>query len=140
MTAIGVHDVRMGESASSRDPWLRPREQSRRLRRDMNFHERLLWSRLRSGRACGLHFRRQHRIGSFFVDFACLSHRLVVEVDGESHTHHDRDRTRDALLAKAGWHVIRITNQDVLRDLDGVVAGIAAVAETRSPRDGRRKD
>ena len=44
-----------------------------------------MWSVLRSKQVCGLKFRRQHPIGPYFADFACVSKKLVVEIDGSSH-------------------------------------------------------
>jgi very-short-patch-repair endonuclease len=49
----------------------------------MNDAEVILWSRLR--RHPSLKFRRQHPIGPYIADFACLSARLVIEADGDTH-------------------------------------------------------
>ena len=86
--------------------------------------EVILWSFLRKRRQQGLRFRRQHPLGPYITDFACIAARMVIEVDGASHwtdegRHHDRQRT--AYLEAQGWHVIRICNDDVYRNLDAVL-------------------
>jgi very-short-patch-repair endonuclease len=88
--------------------------------------ERLLWQALRSGQIGGLKFRRQHPIGPYVVDFYCHSTGLVVEVDGMSHgdkIQQDAERTR--LIESHGFRVLRVTNEDVMGDLDAVTREIA---------------
>ena len=67
---------------------------ARKLRRSMTLPEVLLWNALRTRPNC-LKFRKQHPIIGYVADFACLSHRLIVEVDGESHNRSDQPK-RDA--------------------------------------------
>ena len=86
--------------------------------------EVILWSFLRKRRQQGLRFRRQHPLGPYITDFACIAARMVIEVDGPSHwtdegRRHDSQRT--AYLEAQGWHVIRICNDDVYRNLDAVL-------------------
>jgi very-short-patch-repair endonuclease len=88
-----------------------------------------LWVKLRGLRPAGLHFRRQVAIERFVVDFACLKHGLVVEIDGGQHNfdgHVCRDRARDARLREIGFQVLRFWNADVDADLDGVIETILA--------------
>jgi very-short-patch-repair endonuclease len=85
--------------------------------------EVMLWSRLRLKEMYGAHFRRQHPIGPYIADFACVPLRLVLEVDGSTHYSDEgiaHDRRRDAYMTQRGWTVIRVTNEDVYRNLDGV--------------------
>lgn len=84
--------------------------------------ERRLWERLRAKRI-GVKFRRQHPIGPYIVDFACIRARLVVEVDGETHDQ-AYDQRRDAWLATGGWRVMRVFLQEIDVDLDAVVDAI----------------
>lgn len=98
---------------------------ARNLRQRHTEAERLLWSRLRGRRLVGLKFRRQHPIAGFVADFACVDHGLVVEVDGGQHDP-DVDATRTLALATAGFRVLRVWNNDVLDNLDGVMRTIAA--------------
>jgi very-short-patch-repair endonuclease len=96
---------------------------ARELRRDMTPAERRLWARLRLGQLDGAHFRRQHAVGNFIVDFFCAEARLVIEVDGDVHaTQSDYDAARTAWLnEQMHYRVIRFTNQEVFRNLDTVV-------------------
>jgi very-short-patch-repair endonuclease len=83
--------------------------------------ERLLWRHLRQRQVEGYKFRRQHPVGHYIVDFACLEGCLIVEVDGGQHA--DRkgyDRERTAWLEEQGFRVLRFWNTDVLGNIDGV--------------------
>ncbi len=60
-------------------------DKARDLRRDGSRAERKVWELLRARRIGGAKFRRQHPIGPYFADFACISRKLVIEVDGEHH-------------------------------------------------------
>ena len=109
-----------------------PVEMTRRarlLRREATFPERLLWSRLRGGRAGGLKFRRQHPFGPYIADFYCAALQLVIEVDGRTHIGRaEADERRTRYLEKRGLRVLRFTNDDVIRDVDAVVATIGRLA------------
>ena len=89
-------------------------ENARRLRRDMTHAERLLWSMLRN-RTQGHKFRRQVPRGPYILDFACLSMRLVVELDGSQHCDSAADALRDAWLESHGFRVLRFSNEDMCR-------------------------
>ncbi|MEQ8328806.1 MAG: endonuclease domain-containing protein [Parvibaculum sp.] len=88
--------------------------------------EKRLWGRLRGNRL-GVHFRRQHRVGPYIVDFACLERKLIVEVDGGQHNEPKglaRDDRRTAFLNRDGYTVLRFWNNDVLARTDDVVETI----------------
>ena len=73
--------------------------------------------------ATGLAVRRQMPIAGFIVDSACQAKKLVVELDGSRHGHDDvrgRDEVRSASPDAHGWTILRLWNDDVLRDIDGV--------------------
>jgi very-short-patch-repair endonuclease len=94
----------------------------------MSRAEALLWTFIRRRAMNGAKFRRQHPIGHYMADFACIQARLVVEVDGATHwtpeqLAHDAQRTR--YLESEGWRVLRVTNADVYENLDGVWEMIA---------------
>ena len=93
---------------------------ARRLRRDMTDAERLLWRTLRMRHLGGFKFRRQHPVGPYVVDFACLAARLVIEVDGGQHAGLASDVGRDAYLCRSGYRVLRFWNNDVLANIEGV--------------------
>ena len=108
----------------SQDPILTKR--ARQLRVRQTAAESLLWQVLRGRRLCGLKFRRQYPILSFIVDFACVEHHLIVELDGGYHDYiSDRDQARQQELETDGWRVVRFGNDDVLSDVDAVAVAIA---------------
>jgi very-short-patch-repair endonuclease len=101
----------------------------------MGLPEVLLWQQLRK-RPDGLKFRKQFPLGEMTVDFACLERRLIIEIDGEGHSRGDqprRDSARDAVLRRAGFHVMRIAARDVLRDMDAVPHWIVATCSDVGP-------
>jgi very-short-patch-repair endonuclease len=98
--------------------------------------ETLLWRHLKAHRLARLSFRRQTPIGDYIADFVAHSCKLIVEVDGESHDFEERlryDERRDRWLASRGYRVLRFTNDDVLRNLEGVVLSILQAAEQAVP-------
>lgn len=106
-------------------------QRAKDLRRDMTPAERLLWAELRTGKLNGLHFRRQQIIDGFIADFYCHAAGLVVELDGSSHHDlADYDAERDRVIAARGVRILRIPNDEVYRDLRGVLARIAAACGT----------
>lgn len=100
---------------------------ARHLRRNMTDAERLLWRHLRARRLGGYRFRRQHPIGPYVVDFACMRAGVVVELDGGQHgerAHAAHDARRSAHLARAGYRVLRFWNHEVLAETEAVLAAI----------------
>lgn len=68
-------------------------------------------------------------MGPYFADFACHEQRLIVEVDGSQHNRPDHllaDATRTEYLASRGYRVLRFWNNDVLKNIDGVMESIYA--------------
>ena len=103
------------------------KQYSRTLRRNMTDAEKLLWSKLKGKQLKGLQFNRQKPIGSYIVDFYCLPAKLVIEVDGSQHYSPDgkeKDRIRDDYMTQSGLSVLRFSDRDVLKNLDGVVETI----------------
>jgi very-short-patch-repair endonuclease len=89
----------------------------------MTLPEGLLWRELRK-RPAGFKFRRQHPAGLFVLDFLCLSARLAIEVDGESHNmgrQPAHDEARDTWLMNQGIRTLRIAAKDVLDDLGAIL-------------------
>ena len=109
---------------------------ARAMRKAMSPPEARLWLALRGLRARGFHFRRQHPLYGYYLDFACLSRGLVVEVDGGSHEGRGNwDAARDAALARSGLKTLRIPASEV-RDrlpevMDFILRELTAAAPTR---------
>ena len=111
------------------------RDRAKHLRRAMTRAETLL-CHLKANRLAGLGFRRQSPMGNYIADFVAHSCKLVVEVDGESHDFESRlrhDARRYAWFASRGYRVLRFTNDDVLKNLEGVVIAIGQAAEQAAP-------
>ena len=110
------------------------REFASALRSNATDAERVLWQWLRSKQIEGMRFRRQHPIGRYFADFACVEAKLIVEVDGGQHNESTHDGLRDAWLSAEGWTVLRFWNSEVLGNLEGVLQAIAGKrAEIQPP-------
>ncbi len=92
------------------------------LRNNMTEPEKRLWGILRNHQL-GVKFRRQHGIGHYIVDFYCPELKLIIEVDGESHFSEDAqayDKIRDKFMLELGLTTIRITNTEIMQNIDGV--------------------
>jgi very-short-patch-repair endonuclease len=112
----------------------RKRTRAKQLRQTMTRAETLLWRYLKANRIDGLGFRRQVPIRNYIADFACLSAKLIVELDGESHDFEERqkaDQGRDAFFVSEGFQVLRFTNEQVTSNLEGVVEVIRQTAASR---------
>src|SRR5262245_22450108 len=108
----------------------RQRARAKELRQAMTRAETLLWRYLKAHHIDDLGFRRQVPMQNYIADFVCHSARLVVEIDGESHdcaSRQRRDQRRDAWFRSQGYTVLRFTNDDVLKNLEGVVEPVRAV-------------
>jgi very-short-patch-repair endonuclease len=97
---------------------------SRQLRRDMTDAEKHLWQRIRT-QQLGVKFRRQHPLGGYILDFACVELKLALELDGGQHNElQTQDNVRTAWLESQGWKVLRFWNNEVLQNTDGVLESI----------------
>src|SRR5690349_20182182 len=108
------------------------RNYARQLRRRLSLPEGLLWRALRGRKLDGLHFRRQHPIGPYVLDFYCDSALLALEIDGQSHGFGDRpqrDERRDAWLASKGIRTLRLSAELALHDVDDAVNTIRGFLE-----------
>jgi very-short-patch-repair endonuclease len=107
---------------------------ARRLRTNTTGAEDILWRNLRRSPVLGMHFRRQVPIGRYVADFACMTARLIVEIDGSQHAEgpvaeSDKERTR--WLESEGYRVLRFWNNDITQNIDGVLeATHSAVSPT----------
>ncbi len=109
---------------------------ARKLRRLSTSAESRLWAELRNRQLENFKFVRQEPVGEYVGDFVCREARLVVEVDGATHSTEEevcRDAIRTASLEGLGYKVIRVQNDDVYNAMEGVLDTILA-ALTSSAR------
>ncbi|MBD2165154.1 endonuclease domain-containing protein [Calothrix membranacea FACHB-236] len=100
------------------------------LRNNMPLAEKMIWAKLRNQQIQGCKFRRQYSIDAFVVDFYTPELKLAIEIDGDSHYQDgipEYDRERQLFLESKGTKVLRFTNQEIYKDLDGVVERIREV-------------
>jgi very-short-patch-repair endonuclease len=89
--------------------------------------ERLLWSKLRQKQIKRSQFYRQRIIGDYIVDFYCPKRKLIIEVDGGQHYDDKvkaRDRMRDDYMKGVGLETLRISDREVITNLNGVIEKI----------------
>ncbi len=97
------------------------RKNAKTVRIGMIDAERRLWSRIRHEQL-GVKFRRQHPIGTYVLDFACLAPKLAIEIDGSQHVDQlTNDERRTAWLRSHGFAVPRVWTNEVLSETDAVV-------------------
>ena len=106
-----------------------------KLRKEMTKAEACLWKYvLRARQMNGYQFRRQRPVLDYIADFMCKDLRLVIEVDGITHDSKlDDDNRRTDELQRAGFHVIRFTDDEVLTNIQGVAREIARVIKDIEP-------
>ncbi len=118
--ALRWEDIRRGYSP-------RTIERAKTLRQNQTDAEGLLWHYLRGKQLDGYKFRRQQPIGPYITDFACLSEKLLIELDGSQHAEwKTRDEERDAFLRQAGYRILRFWNNEVFKNCLGVLERIYA--------------
>jgi very-short-patch-repair endonuclease len=109
----------------------------------MSLPEVLLWRELQK-RPAGYRFRKQFPQAPYTLDFACLSARLAIEVDGEAHSRDDqpeKDVVRDKILAERGFRTLRLPAYEVLKDMQSCIIAIVEACRDGGPpppslRDG----
>jgi very-short-patch-repair endonuclease len=113
---------------------------ARSLRRALAPAEAKLWANLRNRQLDGFKFARQEPIGAYYADFVCRDRKLIVEVDGGQHAESAADRLRDDNLAALGYRVVRIWNNEVIENIDGVLQYLLSdCSDSPSPRPSPRK-
>ncbi|MBU0459031.1 DUF559 domain-containing protein [Patescibacteria group bacterium] len=114
--------------------WLKKKRKvkyARKLRKRMTPEEVILWNAVRGKKLNGLKFRRQAPIGSFIVDFLCISAQLIVEIDGGIHKDRkEYDEGREEYLKELGYRIIRFPNNKINHSLPDVLKEISKVANT----------
>jgi len=119
-----------------RDPELLRR--AREMRANPTPPEARLWYHLRAKRFEATKFRLQTVIAPYIVDFTSRTAMLAIELDGDTHaTQQAYDAKRDRFLESRGFRVLRFTNSEVMTNVEGVLATIAAALSSPSPLQGR---
>lgn len=96
--------------------------------------ERMLWRALRNKQLNGHRFRRQHPIGKYITDFACIEQKIVIELDGGQHQEQlVYDEQRSVYLQAQGWQIVRFWNNEVLNNLEGILLSIAGKLTAAPP-------
>ena len=117
------------------------RTRAKAMRSEPTPAEHRLWQILRAHRFAEHKFRRQVPIDHYIADFLCPAARLIVEVDGGQHADNSRDAHRDVYLRAQGFRILRIWNNDLFDNEEGVLTVIAnALAPplpNPSPAEGR---
>jgi len=106
--------------------------------------EVILWSKMKGRQLSGFRFRRQHPVGSYFLDFYCPEIKLCIELDGDQHGQEQaliRDRDRTSFLEDKNITVLRFWNNEIYDNVDGVLEAILEQAlslgkEIKIRRDG----
>ena len=116
------------------DPTLKDRR--RELRRNQTDAEKALWARVRNKQFFGLKFFRQYSMGPYILDFYCPAKKLAAELDGGQHNQpEDReyDAERTAYLNAHGVKVVRFWNNEVLCEMEGVLARLEKLTPPNLP-------
>ncbi|HYE71502.1 MAG TPA: endonuclease domain-containing protein, partial [Aquabacterium sp.] len=89
----------------------------------------------------GLKFRRQHPVGKYIADFACVEFGLVVELDGGQHVdQHEYDAKKSEEMEKLGFRTLRFWNHEVLNETQAVLEKLRQVATTLTPTLSRKRE
>jgi very-short-patch-repair endonuclease len=97
---------------------------AKHLRQNETLPEKKLWEALRNRNCGGFKFVRQTPIGSYIADFACRDKKLIVELDGWTHSTPEElghDARRTAFLNAEGYRIVRFTNEAAMQGMDGLL-------------------
>jgi very-short-patch-repair endonuclease len=100
------------------------KEFARQNRLNPTLSEKLLWEKMKRKQINGYDFHRQKPLGDYIFDFYCFELKLLIECDGESHTHYEtqkKDRYKEEYAKSIGFYVLRFDDVDVINNIDGVL-------------------
>lgn len=107
---------------------------AKNLRKNSTDAERLLWKHLRRKQVEGLKFSRQQPIGNYIVDFVSFENQLIIEADGGQHAGNEQaDREREEWLKREGFKILRFWNNDILNNIEGVMATLMEACDNHPP-------
>jgi very-short-patch-repair endonuclease len=106
---------------------------AKQLHREMTEPEAKFWTHLRAHRMGDVHFRNQHAIGNYIVDFCAPRRKLIIELDGSQHLEQEEyDDERSAFLRSKGYRILRFWNNAVMNDTDSVLTVIWDALSTKN--------
>jgi len=101
------------------------------LRQNQTPTEKIIWEKLRNRKFLNLKFRRQHPIDNFIVDFYCAELSFIIEIDGKVHEKQkEYDEFRQNLIERQGYQFLRITNSEIITDVNILLEKIRIIYET----------
>ncbi|NUM81430.1 endonuclease domain-containing protein [bacterium] len=115
------------------------KEKRRQLRQRSTYTERLLWQNLRNRGLNAFKFRRQYSVGHFILDFYCPELKLAIEVDGYSHESDSAkqyDARRQEIIETYGIRFLRITDDEVLENINKVLDKISTEIKKQTTQTG----
>ena len=101
------------------------------LRKSPTPTEKIIWEHLRN-KKLGVKFRRQHPAGIYILDLYSHEIRLVIEIDGKYHRKkhiQEMDEDRNENLIASGLTVLRITDEEIISDINNVLSIIKETIE-----------
>ncbi|MFT4718149.1 MAG: very-short-patch-repair endonuclease [Rickettsiales bacterium] len=96
---------------------------AKEMRKEMTREELILWQNIRN-KKLGIRFRRQCPIDNFILDFVSFEIKLIIEIDGGQHCQSKYDYYRDLYFVKRGYRVFRFVNNEIHKNLGGVLDSI----------------
>jgi very-short-patch-repair endonuclease len=100
------------------------------MRSESTDAEHRLWQILCAHRFAGYKFRRQVPIDFYIADFLCFAERVIIELDGGQHAESASDARRDSYLKAQGFRVVRIWNNDLFTNEEGVAETILSALQS----------
>ncbi len=119
MKKLAIRNIRKDEERSGKF--------AKELRKNMPKAEHRLWYFLRNKQLDGYRFRRQHPVGKYITDFACVRAKLIIEVDGATHGEVPEiqyDAARTEFLKSQGWRIARYGNEEIYKNIEDVLDDI----------------
>ncbi len=105
----------------------------------MTIAENTIWLELKEKKFNGIKFRRQFSIGPYIADFYSPKMKLVIEIDGSSHSEIDAieyDEVRNKYIESLGITIIRFKNYDVMNNMETVLDILKQKIQSLPPYQG----
>lgn len=112
-------------------------------RNDSTLAEICLWKFVLSNKKLGYKFNRQRPVSNYIADFMCKELNLIIEVDGITHEHEQikkKDAIKQKELEENGFVVLRLTDEDVLKNIDRTKQSIEKIINELEERKGIKRN